>query len=109
MSLPEVANWLQEHPPGNLISTRHAPVSEDPDSTSTTIGYIPAQGAQQGIVYTVEKMPDGVAVRAEIAAQASTATCPPLPSTARPARGEVPAAQSAYRLWSRLVTASSHR
>jgi hypothetical protein len=79
MSLPDVANWLQEHPPGTLISTRHAPVSDNPDITSTAIGFIPAEGAQQGIVYTIEKMPDGVAVRAEIAAQTSTATCPPLP------------------------------
>lgn len=79
MGLPDVANWLQEHPPGNLMSTRHTPVPDNPDSTSTAIGFIPAEGAQQGIVYTIEKMPDGVAVRAEIAAQTSTATCPPLP------------------------------
>ncbi|MDQ4212738.1 hypothetical protein [Microbacterium capsulatum] len=79
MGVPEAANWLREHPTGRLITTRHSAVADDPRITSVTVGYIPAQGAQQGIVFTVEKLPDGVAVRAEIAAQTSTASGPPLP------------------------------
>lgn len=72
----ETANWLRGHPTGTLISTAGAPLAENPEIQSTTVGYIPAEGAQEGIVYTVEKTSGGVAVRAEIAVQTATASCP---------------------------------
>jgi hypothetical protein len=75
----ETANWLQGHPIGDLIPTRPGPVDDSPGVTTVTIGYVPAHGAEQGVVYTVEKTPEGVAVRAEIAAQTATASCPPVP------------------------------
>lgn len=55
------------------------PVPDDTVIQSAIVGYIPAEGAQDGIVCTVEKTPDGVAVRAEVAAQTAEASCPLLP------------------------------
>jgi hypothetical protein len=79
MGVTEAGNWLREHPTGDLISTAGGPWPDNPDVTSTAVGHIPAQGAQEGIVYTVDALPDGVEVRAEVAAQTTTASCPPLP------------------------------
>ena len=78
-TVSETANWLRENPTGGLISTGVGPVSESPDVQSATVGYIPAEGAQEGLVYTVEKTEDGVAVRAEVAALTAGASCPDLP------------------------------
>ena len=75
----ETANWLSENPTGDLISTAVGPIPDDPATQSATVGYVPEDGAQEGIVYTVEKPGDGVAVRAEVAAQTADATCPDLP------------------------------
>lgn len=73
------ANWLREHPTADLITTSPMPVSDDPVIDSAIVGYIPTPDAQEGIVYTIGKSGDGVAVRAEIAAQTDSAECPPLP------------------------------
>ncbi|WP_194409824.1 hypothetical protein [Microbacterium cremeum] len=73
------ANWLREHPTADLMTTSVAPVPDDPAIDSAIVGYIPAADSQEGIVYTVAKTHDGVAVRAEIAAQTESAVCPPLP------------------------------
>lgn len=73
------ANWLRENPTADLISTSVGAVPDDPAIQSAIVGYIPAEGAQEGVVYTVEKTADGVAVRAEVAAQTAAATCPVLP------------------------------
>jgi hypothetical protein len=76
------ANWLMEHPTGDLMTTAPGPVSDDPSIDSASVGYIPEAGAQEGVVYTVAKMDGGVAVRAEVAALAESAVCPPLPDGA---------------------------
>jgi len=78
-TVAETANWLMENPTADLISTGIGPVPEDPMIGEITVGYIPTPDSQEGIVYTVLKADDGVVVRAEIAAQTSTATCAPLP------------------------------
>ncbi|MFE5409336.1 hypothetical protein [Microbacterium sp. NPDC056569] len=57
-------------------------MTEDPAIDSAIVGYIPAPDSQEGIVYTIERKGDGVAVRAEIAAQTESAVCPPLPDGA---------------------------
>lgn len=76
----DAANWLIDNPPADLMTTTLGPVSEEWGPVdSAIVGYIPAPEAQEGIVYTLAKMDEGVAVRAEVAAQTDTATCPPLP------------------------------
>ncbi|PVW02965.1 hypothetical protein DEA06_14425 [Microbacterium sp. Gd 4-13] len=75
--MPDTANWLIRNPPANLVTTAFGPVPDD--STSAMVGYIPEPGSQEGMVYTVVKIADGVAVRAEIAALTESAMCPPLP------------------------------
>jgi hypothetical protein len=76
----ETANWLGENPPGDLISTTIGPVPDNPALQSAIVGYVPAEGAQEGIVYTIEGTRGGVAVRAEVAAQTADASCPDLPN-----------------------------
>ncbi|MDR7189532.1 hypothetical protein J2Y46_002358 [Microbacterium sp. BE35] len=78
-TVSDTANWLREHPTADLITTAFAPVTDDPAIDSAMIGYIPAPDSQEGIVYTIARKGDGVAVRAEIAAQTESAVCPPLP------------------------------
>jgi hypothetical protein len=78
-TVADTANWLREHPTANLITTALGPAPDDPTFTSAIVGYIPAQESQEGIVYTIEKSSAGVVVRAEVAAQTASATCPPLP------------------------------
>lgn len=74
------ANWLQENPTADLVSTASgSPWAEDPNLDGATIGYIPADDSQQGVVYTVVKMDSGVAIRAEVAALSASASCPSLP------------------------------
>lgn len=81
-TVADTANWLREHPTADLITTAFAPVTDDPAIDSAIVGYIPAPDSQEGIVYTVARKGDGVAVRAEIAAQTESAACPPLPDGA---------------------------
>lgn len=76
------ANWLRENPTADLITTSVAPVPDDAAIDSAIVGYIPAPDSQEGIVYTIERTADGVAVRAEIAAMTESASCPPLPDGA---------------------------
>ncbi|GAA2573226.1 hypothetical protein [Microbacterium binotii] len=72
--------WLLDNPPADLITTHLGPLAEDgPGFDSAIIGYIPAEGAQEGVVYTLAKTDADVAIRAAVAAQTDTATCPPLP------------------------------
>ncbi|WP_164743532.1 hypothetical protein [Microbacterium sulfonylureivorans] len=78
----DTANWLMKHPTADLITTAVAPVPDDPAIDSAIVGYIPELDSQEGIVYTVGKTRDGVAVRAEVAAQTDSAFCPPLPDGA---------------------------
>ncbi|WP_243073947.1 hypothetical protein [Microbacterium sp. SS28] len=78
-TVSDASNWLREHPTADLITTASAPTSDDPAITSAMVGYIPAPDSQEGIVYTIARTGDGVAVRAEIAALTASATCPPLP------------------------------
>lgn len=76
----DAANWLIENPTADLVTTSFRPVSEEWGPVdSAIVGYVPAPEAQEGIVYSLVKVDDGVAVRAEVAAQTGTATCPPLP------------------------------
>jgi hypothetical protein len=75
----DAANWLIENPTADLMTTSIGPASEEWGPVdSAIVGYIPASEAQEGIVYTLAKADGGVAVRAEVAAQTDTATCPPL-------------------------------
>jgi hypothetical protein len=78
-TLSDTAAWLDEHPAGGLISVwgEHRPDNLDYDGM--LLGYIPEQGAQEGIVYTLRTVSGGIAVRAEIAAQTADASCPELP------------------------------
>lgn len=79
-TVAEAANWLIQNPTADLMTTHFGLVTEDlVPIDGATVGYIPAADAQEGIVYTVARTSDGVAVRAEVAAQTDTATCPPLP------------------------------
>lgn len=74
-----VANWLKENPTADLVSTAAPwPMMEDPNIDGAMVGYIPADGSQQGVVYTVAKMEGGVAIRAEVAALTESAVCPSL-------------------------------
>ncbi|WZH38896.1 MAG: hypothetical protein PIR02_09540 [Microbacterium enclense] len=76
----DAANWLIENPTADLMTTNFGSATEEWGPVdSATVGYIPAAGAQEGIVYTLAKKEGDVAVRAEVAAQTGTATCPPLP------------------------------
>lgn len=77
-TVPDTANWLMQNPTADLIATTTSPVPEIPID-SASVGYIPEPGAQEGIVYTVMKTGDGVAVRAEIAALTESGSCPALP------------------------------
>lgn len=79
MSVLEAANWMIENPTADLVPTARAFSEEWGPVEGATIGYIPSPDAQEGIVYTLVNADDGVAVRAEVAAQTATATCPPLP------------------------------
>lgn len=81
-TVSDTANWLREHPTADLITTAPAPFTEDPAIDSAIVGYIPAPDSQEGIVYTIARSDDGVAVRGEIAAQTESAVCPPLPDGA---------------------------
>ncbi|GAA3222639.1 hypothetical protein ACFP63_06115 [Oerskovia jenensis] len=75
----ETANWLQQNPTADLLSTALAPVPDEPLVDSAHVGYVPAPDSHEGIVYTVMRTLDGVAVRAEIAALTESAECPALP------------------------------
>lgn len=80
MTVVDAANWLAQNPTADLITTLPAPVSEEWGPVdSATVGYIPTVGAQEGVVYTLAKMDADVVIRAVVAAQTDTATCPPLP------------------------------
>lgn len=73
------ANWLRDNPTADLVSTAvGSPWAEDPNLDGVLVGYIPADESQQGVVYTVSKMESGVAIRAEVAALTTSATCPSL-------------------------------
>lgn len=75
----DAANWLLENPTADLVTTNFGPATEESGSVdSAIVGYIPAPGAQEGIVYTLANKEGDVAIRAEVAAQTGTATCPPL-------------------------------
>lgn len=79
----DATNWLIDNPPADLMTATFRPPSEEWGPVdSVSIGFIPAPDAQEGIVYSLGKVDDGVAVRAEVAAQTETATCPPLPDGA---------------------------
>ncbi|WP_322410271.1 hypothetical protein [Microbacterium invictum] len=73
------ANWLLAHPTADLVTTAIGPYAEDPLLDNLAVGYIPADGAQEGVVYTIVRTPDGVAVRAEVVALTEAAECPELP------------------------------
>lgn len=86
----ETANWLMANATADLVSTGVGPVPEDAGIDEMNVGYIPADGSQQGVVYTVAKRNDGVAVRAQIAALSESSVCPSLPpgtSLGKPGQG----------------------
>lgn len=89
-TVAETANWLMANPTADLVSTGVGPVPEDAGIDEVNVGYIPADGSQQGVVYTVAKRNDGVAVRAQIAALTDSSVCPSLPpgtSLGKPGQG----------------------
>lgn len=76
----DATNWLIENPSADLTTATLRPPSEEWGPVdSASIGFIPAPDSQEGIVYSLAKVDDGVVVRAEVAAQTETASCPPLP------------------------------
>ncbi|MGN6218453.1 MAG: hypothetical protein ACTHNQ_03030 [Microbacterium sp.] len=79
MTVLEATKWIRENPTADLITTAVGPPLDDPAIEGTIVGYIPAPGAQEGIVYTLGKSGGDVAVRAEVAALTASAVCPPLP------------------------------
>ncbi|MBA8816942.1 hypothetical protein FHX48_002036 [Microbacterium halimionae] len=79
MTVAETANWLAANPTADLVSTAVGTVDEEGDYDEATVGYIPADDSQQGVVYTVTKEENGVAIRAEVAALTESAVCPSLP------------------------------
>ena len=86
-TLSDTGDWLDENPAGGLLSVwgEHRP--DNMNSDGMYLGYIPEQGAEEGIVYTLRTVPGGIAVRAEIAAQTADASAPnyPMePSTGHP-------------------------
>ncbi|MDE0547450.1 hypothetical protein [Microbacterium sp. C7(2022)] len=78
-TLRETAEWIDANPAGDLMSVwgEHRPESMNYDGMM--LGFIPEVGAQEGIVYTLTTAPNGILVRAEVAAQTSDASCPELP------------------------------
>ena len=68
-----------ENPTADLLSTAGAAIPEDTSIDGAIVGFIPEWDAQEGVVYTIAKTEDGVAVRAEIAALTASATCPTPP------------------------------
>ncbi|MGP3534789.1 hypothetical protein ACTU3I_08350 [Microbacterium sp. RD1] len=90
LTVAEAANWLMANPTADLVSTGVGPVPDVADIGEVNVGYIPSDDSQQGIVYTVAKRDDGVAVRAQIAALTESAVCPSLPpgtSLGKPGQG----------------------
>ncbi|RWZ46128.1 hypothetical protein ELQ90_15985 [Labedella phragmitis] len=79
MSVTAATNWLITNPTADLVTTAGEPWPEDQDVDGASVGYIPADGTHQGIVYTVVKMPGGSAIRAEVAALSENAVCPTPP------------------------------
>ncbi len=79
-TVADAANWLIQNPTADLVTTAVGPVTEEWGPVdSAIVGNVPAADSQEGIVYTLARTSDGVAVRAEVAAQTATATCPPIP------------------------------
>ncbi|TQK18327.1 hypothetical protein FBY40_0814 [Microbacterium sp. SLBN-154] len=78
-TVAETANWLLANPTADLVTTGIGPYPDDSELDNVTVGYIPAEGSQEGVVYTVVQTADGVAVRAEVAALTESAVCPELP------------------------------
>lgn len=75
MTVTAATNWLITNPTADLVTTAGEPWPEDQDVDGSTVGFIPADGSYQGIVYTVARMDEGVAIRAEIAALSENAVC----------------------------------
>lgn len=75
MSVTAATNWLIANPTADLVTTAGEPWPEDMDTDGASVGYIPADGTYQGVVYTVAKMPGGAAIRAEVAALSGDAVC----------------------------------
>ncbi|MCT9819179.1 hypothetical protein N3K63_02635 [Microbacterium sp. W1N] len=69
------AKWLLAHPPADMITTTVGSAIDD----STIVGFVPEPDAQEGIVYTIARTDDGVAVRAEVAALTASGVCPEPP------------------------------
>ncbi|MDQ1136404.1 hypothetical protein QE410_001203 [Microbacterium sp. SORGH_AS 1204] len=79
-SVAQTVNWIRENPPADLVSTAYGLLSDDPVVSSAATGFTPADRSQQGVVLTVEKNGDGVAVRAEVAALSAGSVCQPPPA-----------------------------
>lgn len=70
------ANWLSAHPTRDLIVPTQNVLSEDDDVDMVSVGNVPYRDALEGIAYTVAKMSDGVAIRAEIGVIPESASRP---------------------------------
>lgn len=75
----DTANWLKEHPTAGLMDPAPVPLSGGPDIDSVTLGNVPEQDSLEGIAFTVNRTPDGVAVRAEIGVFTDSSVCRSLP------------------------------
>ncbi len=87
-TVANATNWLRENPTADLVSTAVGPpLDEGSPVDGAIVGYIPADESQQGVVFTVQNIGDGVAIRAQVAALAATATCPPGQTLGKPGQG----------------------
>lgn len=87
-TVASATNWLREHPTADLVSTAVGPpLDEGSPVDGAIVGYIPVDESQQGVVFTVQNVGDGVAIRAQVAALTQTATCPPGQTLGKPGQG----------------------
>lgn len=75
-TVAETVNWLKAHPTADLMVPVQVPLPEDPTIDNALTGNVPYLDALEGIAFSVVKVADGVAVRAEIGALTEDSVCP---------------------------------
>lgn len=83
MTVPETMNWLLQNPTDGLVSSLGPAAQDhrysDESVTGGNLGFIPEEGAQEGLIYSIERTESGVTVRAEAAARTASSTCAEAP------------------------------
>lgn len=77
-TVTDTANWLSEHPTADLIIPGPVPAVSSAGSVPdiVSVGNVPSRDSLEGIVFTVAKTSDGVAVRARVGVIPTNAECP---------------------------------